>query len=213
MQLATTSIKADGYWSPSSFAALDSPDTLLVLFGSPGLIDEPERIRRVLDACPQSHVIGCSTAGEIHGSEISDDTLVAASMRFHHTAVHTAQAAVHDPARFLRCRSCDRLPVGTAITPGHSSLVGWSACERQRTGQGPERYHRRFAGGHYRRSGRRWNTLQANVGPERSRPTEWLCHRRLASMATMCALERLQRRMGQVRPGTPGHQIKRACAV
>lgn len=96
MQLATTSIKADGYWSPSSFAALDSPDTLLVLFGSPGLIDGPERIRRVLDACPQSHVIGCSTAGEIHGSEISDDTLVAASMRFHHTAVHTAQAAVHD---------------------------------------------------------------------------------------------------------------------
>lgn len=97
MQLTTACIKADSSWSPAAISELDSPETLLVLFGASGLIDTPDRIRQVLDACPQSHVIGCSTSGEIHGSEISDDSLVVAAVRFKKTPVRTAQAAVRDP--------------------------------------------------------------------------------------------------------------------
>ena len=60
MDVATSCIKAGSAWSSSAFAELDSPETLVVLFGSSGLIETPDRIKQVLDVCPQSHVIGCS---------------------------------------------------------------------------------------------------------------------------------------------------------
>lgn len=97
MQIMTTCIKADGSWSPEAFSPLDSSNTLVLAFGASGLIDRPERISQVLDACPLSQVIGCSTSGEIHGSEISDDSLVVAAVRFDKTLVQTAQAPVHSP--------------------------------------------------------------------------------------------------------------------
>jgi len=107
MDVATICIKAVNSWAPSILAEMDSPETLLLLFGSSGLIDTPESIRQVLDVCPKSHVIGCSTAGEIHGSEISDDSLVVAAVRFKKTSVRTAQAVVRDPE--------DSYVAGTAI--------------------------------------------------------------------------------------------------
>jgi hypothetical protein len=97
MDVTTSCIRVGKAWSPSIFAELDSPTTLLMLFGSSGLIDMPEHITEVLDACPQSRVIGCSTAGEIHDGEISDDSIVVAAVRFKQTLVRTAQAVVRDP--------------------------------------------------------------------------------------------------------------------
>ena len=44
MDVATSCIKAGSAWSSSAFAELDSPETLVVLFGSSGLIDTPDRI-------------------------------------------------------------------------------------------------------------------------------------------------------------------------
>ena len=97
MQITTACNKAGSSWTPAALSHLDSPETLVVLFGASGLIDTPHRIQEVLDACPQSHVMGCSTAGEIYGSEISDDSLVVAAMRFKNTPVHTAEAIVREP--------------------------------------------------------------------------------------------------------------------
>ncbi|WHZ17780.1 MAG: FIST C-terminal domain-containing protein [Nitrospira sp.] len=97
MQLTTACIEAGSPRSPAALSRLDSPETLLVLFGASGLIDVPDRIDQVLEACPRSHVLGCSTAGEIHGSEISDESLVVAAMRFEKTRVQTAQVACHSP--------------------------------------------------------------------------------------------------------------------
>ena len=97
MDVKTICAKDASIWSPSVLAEMDSPETLLVMFGSSDLIDKPEDVRRVLEACPKSHVIGCSTAGEIHGSEISDNSIVAAAVRFERTRIQTAQAAVLSP--------------------------------------------------------------------------------------------------------------------
>ncbi len=97
MHVTTTRINADSPWSPASLSTLDSEQTLLLLFGASGLIDAPDRIRQLLDACPRSHVMGCSTAGEIHGCEISDDSLVVAAVRFEKTPIRTAEAAVQSP--------------------------------------------------------------------------------------------------------------------
>lgn len=97
MHVTTTRINAGIPWSLASLSTLDSEQTLLLLFGASGLIDAPDRIRQLLDACPRSHVMGCSTSGEIHGCEISDDSLVVAAVRFEKTPIRTAEAAVHSP--------------------------------------------------------------------------------------------------------------------
>ena len=98
MHVTTTRLRADQSWSPAQLSQLDSDATLLLLFGAPSLIDKPERLRRVLDACPRSSVLGCSTAGEIHGREISDDSLVVAAVRFDHTTLRNANASVQTSA-------------------------------------------------------------------------------------------------------------------
>ena len=97
MHVATTCLKTGQSGIPAELTALDSETSLLLLFGDSRLIDHPALIQQVLDACPRSHVMGCSTAGEIHGCEISDDSLVVAAARFDHTALRTAQATVQAP--------------------------------------------------------------------------------------------------------------------
>ncbi|MBS0170501.1 MAG: FIST C-terminal domain-containing protein [Nitrospira sp.] len=97
MHVTTTRFRSNQPWSPALLTPLDSDATLLLLFGAPSLINTPERLHQVLEACPRSTVLGCSTAGEIHGCEISDESLVVAAVRFDHTALRTAQAAVQAP--------------------------------------------------------------------------------------------------------------------
>ena len=97
MHVETCAIKTGSSFSPASLSTLDSEETLVLLFGAPDLIDTPHRIREVVDACPRSHVMGCSTAGEIHGCEISDDSMAVAAVRFDDTPIRTAHAAVHSP--------------------------------------------------------------------------------------------------------------------
>ncbi len=80
MNLTTLRIDTGTTWAPASLSEVDSQQTLLLLFGTSGLLEHPDQIRQVLAACPRSHVIGCSTSGEIYGSEITDDTLVVAAV-------------------------------------------------------------------------------------------------------------------------------------
>ena len=118
MHVATTCLKTGQSGIPAELTALDSETSLLLLFGDSRLIDHPALIQQVLDACPRSHVMGCSTAGEIHGCEISDDSLVVAAARFDHTALRTAQATVQAPT--------DSYTAGRTIAEQltHSSLRG-----------------------------------------------------------------------------------------
>ena len=118
MHVATTCLKTGQSGIPAELTALDSETSLLLLFGDSRLIDHPALIQQVLDACPRSHVMGCSTAGEIHGCEISDDSLVVAAARFDHTALRTAQATVQAPT--------DSYTAGCTIAEQltHSSLRG-----------------------------------------------------------------------------------------
>ena len=97
MHVTTTCLTTDHAGIPQELAALDSDSSLLLLFGASSLIDRPDLIAQVMAACPRSHVMGCSTAGEIHGAEISDDSLVVAAVRFEKTRLTTTHAAVHNP--------------------------------------------------------------------------------------------------------------------
>ncbi len=110
MHVTTTCLKPGHSNIPAELAAFDSENSLLLLFGASHLIDRPELIQQVMAACPRSQAIGCSTSGEIHGAEISDDSLVVAAVRFEKTRLLTTHAAVHSPK--------DSYAAGRAIAAG-----------------------------------------------------------------------------------------------
>lgn len=83
-----------GAWSSEPEGALDSEQTLVMMFGASALMDNPAPIEQVVKAFPRSTVMGCSTSGEIHGTRIHDDSLVVAVAKFERTALRHACAAI-----------------------------------------------------------------------------------------------------------------------
>jgi hypothetical protein len=73
---------------------LDSPRTLVLVFGASRFAEAPEPLAELAAAYPTSVVVGCSTAGEIHGRELADASLAIAVTRFAHTRLHGAMAPV-----------------------------------------------------------------------------------------------------------------------
>lgn len=82
-------------WSQPFPAALDSPNTFVLAFGSAEM-QGFEALDALVRAFPTSHILACSTAGEIHGTRIHDNSISVAVARFEHTRLQSASAPI-DP--------------------------------------------------------------------------------------------------------------------
>jgi len=82
MKLETLNHSPKSGWSSKPFPQLDSPQTLVIAFGAPELFDNPAPLRELRDAYPTSHLVGCSSSGEIFGTEVFDGTVSVAVMKF-----------------------------------------------------------------------------------------------------------------------------------
>ncbi len=80
-----------GAWS-APFPAMDSEQTLVLVFGAADLGEREELFSRLAAEYPSSHLIGCSTAGEIDQERIWDESLTVAIVQFERTAVRRAHA-------------------------------------------------------------------------------------------------------------------------
>ena len=98
MELETFTYTAAAGWSVDRLPALDSPGTLVLAFGASEFFDDPGVLGELDHAYPQSHLIGCSTAGEIFGAFVTDLSLSVAVVRFAHTDLATALAPVETAA-------------------------------------------------------------------------------------------------------------------
>ena len=96
MKIQTSSF-ASGSWSSEPDGALDSDQTLVVIFGASHFIDRPAPIQRMIDAYPRSKIIGCSSSGEIHGTRVLDDSLSVAVAKFDHVTLRLANARISGP--------------------------------------------------------------------------------------------------------------------
>lgn len=96
MQSVTLSHHAASGWAKPLPAALDSPRTLVLAFGASRLPPDATALRDLTAAFPRSLVVGCSTAGEIAGDAVQDDSLSVAVARFEHTRLALALAEVED---------------------------------------------------------------------------------------------------------------------
>ena len=72
---------------------------LVLVFGSPALMKQPARMAELKKLFPQAYICGCSTAGEIAGDQVSDDTMTATSVTFQSAKIHAAKAIIADPSQ------------------------------------------------------------------------------------------------------------------
>jgi|CXWL01.1.fsa_nt_gi hypothetical protein len=97
MKLSTFTYPAAHQAPIASHALKDPARTLIILFGPSHLMNAPGPIQTVLAAYAGAAAIGCSSSGEIFGTQVHDDTLVVGLLEFESTAVRTAAAHVTDP--------------------------------------------------------------------------------------------------------------------
>ena len=94
MHVKTFCYRDNSGWSVDRFPSGDSERTLVILFGASKFMDSPAPIHEVTAAYPNSHLVGCSTAGEIVGSEVTDNCLIVSLVKFERTSLRTAHAPI-----------------------------------------------------------------------------------------------------------------------
>lgn len=85
-------LRYDGQWS-TDFPEVDPARALTFCFGSPDFAEDPDPIREIASAVG-GVMVGCSTAGEIHGAEVADGGLSVAVVEFEGTPLRIASEPI-----------------------------------------------------------------------------------------------------------------------
>jgi len=78
-------------WPPASIGSCARSSQLVLVFGAPAVLRQPHLAATIRDNYPAAHIFGCSTAGEICGTQVFDDSLVVTAVQFEHTQLRDAQ--------------------------------------------------------------------------------------------------------------------------
>jgi hypothetical protein len=84
----------DGWNRPASASGA----TLVFAFGGREVCEDGVALADVVAAYPEAEIVGCSTAGEICGTQVADDSLVVAALEFASTTTRCARVRVAGPA-------------------------------------------------------------------------------------------------------------------
>lgn len=98
MKIQTVNYRTAQGWSAPLDAGLDSPQTLVLAFAAPEFAAHTRPFDDLAAAFPQAVLTGCSTSGEIAGTQVHDGSVSVAVVRLDHTALRRAYTAVGDAA-------------------------------------------------------------------------------------------------------------------
>ncbi len=96
MQVETLQYLPETGWSKPVFPDLDSENTLIFLFCAPQFFKDPTQIKELSKHYPESKIIGCSTAGEIYGPTVSDNSISVAIIKFEKTTIKLIISTAND---------------------------------------------------------------------------------------------------------------------
>ena len=85
MKLKTYQFSREKGWDNNPDTGLDSPQTLLLFFGAADQNIVVPHLEVLSQAFPQSALVGCSSAGEIFGDDVFDDSISLAIIQFQDT--------------------------------------------------------------------------------------------------------------------------------
>jgi hypothetical protein len=89
-------------WKPDSASDLANSAQLVLMFGASQVLTDKKHYPKVKETYPSAHILGCSTAGEIYGTEVLDDSLVTTAIYFEHTQIKTAHASLSETKNSLQ---------------------------------------------------------------------------------------------------------------
>lgn len=69
---------------------------LVLIFGAPAVLKKQYLIEQIKNSYPSAHILGCSTAGEIFGTQVLDDSLVLTAIEFEHATIKGGQIKLKD---------------------------------------------------------------------------------------------------------------------
>jgi hypothetical protein len=107
-------------WTPAFCGPVAQSAQLALVFGARAVLQDLELMESIRKLYPVAHILGCSTAGEICGAEVSDDSLVATAIHFDHTQVRAAQfsLAANSDSREAGEFLAQALPHSVGAEPG-----------------------------------------------------------------------------------------------
>ncbi len=81
-------------WEPGKPGGLGDEAQLVMMFGSPSVCKKSFLFSELKSAYPNAHVFGCSTAGEICGTQVFDESMVVTAISFEHSWFKGAKAVI-----------------------------------------------------------------------------------------------------------------------
>lgn len=91
-----------GGWTPDTVQMNESAQLVLV-FGSTDNLSNAARFQDIKKTYPKAHILGCSTAGEIRGTRVYDDSIVTTAVQFDSTSLHEAQVSIDVSDNSFQC--------------------------------------------------------------------------------------------------------------
>jgi len=80
-------------WQPQPPGMLKSAQ-LVLIFASRMILEQEQLLQDLRQVYPDGQLLGCSTAGEICGSAVLDDTLICTAIQFEHTRIRGAKSVI-----------------------------------------------------------------------------------------------------------------------
>ncbi len=81
-------------WTPTAPGNIAKSAQLVLVFGATAALQKPDLLAAIRKDYPAAQIFGCSTAGEICGTQVSDDSLVITAVQFEHTQFRSAQVSL-----------------------------------------------------------------------------------------------------------------------
>ena len=113
MRVSQEVLDAEGRWHIDGESVRNAG--LVLFFGGRALLEDPAAFQQLRQRHPAAIIMGCSTAGEICGTRVSDDTIVATAIEFEHTQLQLVTTTVGDDAD---SRAAGRRLAGSLDSPG-----------------------------------------------------------------------------------------------
>jgi len=85
-------------WQPAPSDRERLRPAIVFVFGSREAISDPERLSELRATYPDALLFGCSTAGEIIGTRVEDETLCVTAVQFERTKLQSRQCLVEQPS-------------------------------------------------------------------------------------------------------------------
>lgn len=96
MQVEQTHWTQESGWQPKAPDQLNQAAQLVFIFGGTAVLKDHAKCAFIKGAYPNAYVIGCSTAGEIIGTRVYDDTLVVTAVHFKKSEVRGKKIKVDE---------------------------------------------------------------------------------------------------------------------